>query len=176
MPATVIVSGNSSPRRRARGESVVRPEQPARATLRSSPAVNAPSWVIGAISTVAPRGFRPRKVLLPVRSIQTTAGSLGAGSVGMLMHKSSHGPRLDSARLLLPGADGGPWPGVWGRAPVAQGIEHRSPKAGVAGSNPARRTECLCRSEAMTVPLAPRVRGLWRASSVSYTHLTLPTI
>jgi len=37
-----------------------------------------------------------------VRSIQTTAGSLGAGRVGMLMHKSSHGPRLDSARLLLP--------------------------------------------------------------------------
>jgi len=28
----------------------------------------------------------------------------------------------------------------------------QSPKAGVAGSNPARRTECLCRSEAMTVP------------------------
>src|SRR5450756_113265 len=108
MPATVIVSGNSSPRRRARGESVVRPEQPARATLRSSPAVNAPSWVIGAISTVAPREFRPRKVLVPVRSIQTTAGSLGAGSVGMLTHKSSHGRPIDSARLLLPGADDGP--------------------------------------------------------------------
>lgn len=45
-------------------------------------------------------------------------------------------------------------------APVAQGIEHRSPKAGVGSSNLPRRTVCWCRSGDWWPPPVSPLRGL----------------
>ncbi len=45
------------------------------------------------------------------------------------------------------------------RAPVAQGIEHRSPKAGVGSSNLPRRTACCCRSDPRRATRAPTLQS-----------------
>ena len=73
---------------------------------------------------------------------------------------------VSDARLSLPQVDGAF--GVRSGASVVSGIHsERSPQAGVAGSNPARRTECLCRSEGVAAPLGQgshgRHRGSWSA-------------
>jgi hypothetical protein len=44
---------------------------------------------------------------------------------------------------------------------VAQGIEHGSPKAGVAGSNPAGGTTVFCRSAPLALGLALSLSFVW---------------